>query len=157
MSGSVDYAGKQRENVEFHNTGLYNMHGATSYPAGAAGLYEVTHNPHDVGKFRAPTLRNVAVTAPYMHDGSVPTLEDVVEHYNAGGRTITSGPHAGVGADNPNKSDLIKPLHLTDREKKDLIEFLRSLTDEELLTNPRLSDPWPQLQSSQLRTVHRGQ
>ena len=155
MSGSVDYAGKQRENVELHNTGLYNMHGPISYPAGDAGLYEVTHNPADVGKFRAPTLRNVAITAPYMHDGSVLTLEDVVEHYNAGGRTITSGPHAGAGADNPNKSELIRPLHLTDQEKKDLIEFLRSLTDKELLTDPRFSDPWPQ--TSQLPTIHRGQ
>jgi cytochrome c peroxidase len=50
----------------------------------------------DMGKFKAPTLRNIAVTAPYMHDGSAATLDDVFEHYQAGGRTISSGPYAGT-------------------------------------------------------------
>ena len=57
--------------VEFHNTGLYNLAGALSYPAANTGLHEVTADPEDIGKFKAPTLRNIAVTAPYMHDGSV--------------------------------------------------------------------------------------
>ena len=57
-----------------------------------------------MGKFRPPTLRNVAVTAPYMHDGSIQTLSQVLDHYAAGGRTIASGPYAGVGHDNPNKA-----------------------------------------------------
>ncbi len=61
----------------------------------------------DVGKFKAPTLRNIAVTAPYMHDGSIPTLEGVLDHYAAGGRKIVSGPYAGNGHDNPNKDPLI--------------------------------------------------
>lgn len=79
--------------VEFHNTGLYNLTGALSYPATNTGTYEVTRQPSDVGKFNAPTLRNIAVTAPYMHDGSVATLEEAIEHYAAGGRTISQGPY----------------------------------------------------------------
>jgi len=82
-------------------------------------------------RFRVPSLRNVAVSAPYMHDGSLATLEDVIDHYAAGGKY-----------DNPNKSTLLHPLHLTPAEKSDLIEFLKSLTDEELLHDPRFSNPW---------------
>ena len=79
--------------VEFHNTGPYNLPGLLSYPPDNAGTYEVTHDAKDVGKFKAPTLRNIAVTAPYMHDGSVATLDDAVSHYAAGGRTIPEGPY----------------------------------------------------------------
>jgi cytochrome c peroxidase len=50
-----------------------------------------------MGRFRTPTLRNVALTAPYMHDGSIATLDAVLDHYREGGRTIVDGPHAGVG------------------------------------------------------------
>ena len=73
--------------------------------------FEITREPEDIGKFKAPTLRNIAVTAPYMHDGSVATLEEVIDHYAAGGRTITAGPNAGVGNDNPNKSARSAALH----------------------------------------------
>ena len=66
--------------VEFHNTGLY-INGSPNL-----GIYEFTKAPADVGKFKAPTLRNIAATAPYMHDGSIPTLEGVLDHYAAGGR-----------------------------------------------------------------------
>src|SRR5262249_18169206 len=95
---------RRSTSVELHNTGLYNLGGPLSYPATDTGLFELTHERADVGKFKAPTLRNIAVTAPYMHDGSVATLEEAVDHYAAGGRTIAGGPHAGVGHDNPNKS-----------------------------------------------------
>jgi cytochrome c peroxidase len=142
FTGTVDYYGKGFPEVEFHNTGLYNIKGKFSYPVPNLGLYEFTEDPEDVGKFKAPTLRNVAVTAPYMHDGSVKTLEETIEHYSAGGRTIKSGPLAGAGADNPNKSEFIKRSALTAREKRDLLEFLRSLTDRKLLTDPRLGNPW---------------
>ncbi|MES1173406.1 MAG: hypothetical protein ABUL62_03680 [Myxococcales bacterium] len=64
----------------FFNTGLYNVDGAGSYPPQDQGLYELTLNPADRGRFRPPTLRNVALTAPYMHDGSIATLTDVVKH-----------------------------------------------------------------------------
>lgn len=68
----------------FHNTGLYNEDGAGSYPKTDMGLYSVTFNKQDMGKFRAPTLRNIALTAPYMHDGSIATLEDVIAFYARG-------------------------------------------------------------------------
>ena len=95
-----------------------------------------------MGKFRAPTLRNIEVTAPYMHDGSVATLEEAIAHYAAGGRTIETGPDAGVGSQNPLKSHFIQGFTLTDAEKQDLLAFLRSLTDETFLTNPQLSSPF---------------
>jgi cytochrome c peroxidase len=95
-----------------------------------------------VGKFEAPTLRNIAVTAPYMHDGSAATLEDVIAHYAAGGRTIASGQVVGVGHDNPNKSPTVRGFPLSAEQREDLIAFLRSLTDEPLLHDPRFSNPW---------------
>jgi cytochrome c peroxidase len=142
FTGTVDYLGKGFAEVEFHNTGLYNLPGELSYPQANVGLYEFTQAKEDVGKFKAPTLRNIALTAPYMHDGSVATLEDAIEHYRVGGRTVRSGPLAGVGFDNPNKSEFIKSFELTAEEKKDLLAFLQSLTDRTVLTNPALSDPW---------------
>jgi cytochrome c peroxidase len=77
-----------------------------------------------------------------MHDGTVATLSDVVDHYAAGGRTIVSGANAGVGSANPNKSTLIGGFPITTAEKSDLIAFLRSLTDSTFLTTARLSNPW---------------
>jgi cytochrome c peroxidase len=129
--------------VEFHNTGLYNLPGPLSYPAPNTGIYEMTGKAADVGKFKPPTLRNIAVTAPYMHDGSVATLDEAIDHYAAGGRTIADGPNRGVGHDNPNKSDTIRGFTLTAEQRADLIAFLQSLTDQELLRDPRFSNPWP--------------
>jgi cytochrome c peroxidase len=80
------------------------------------GRYAVTGNPADWGKFRAPTLRNIALTAPYMHDGSLQTLEDVVEFYNRG------------GIPNPNLDPLMKQLHLSTDEQRNIVAFLRTLT-----------------------------
>jgi len=128
--------------AEFHNTGLYNLPGLLTYPPPNLGIYEFTKRPADIGKFKTPTLRNVGLTAPYMHDGSIPTLEAVLDHYAAGGRTIADGPYAGTGHDNPNKDIRIKGFHLTPRNREDLLAFLRSLTDEELTRDPRFSDPW---------------
>ena len=105
-------------------------------------MYLFTNQDVDIGKFKAPTLRNIAVTAPYMHDESIKTLEEVVDHYRAGGRTIKTGPNAGVGSENPNKSEFVKQIEMTAQEKTDLIAFLKSLTDEFLLADPRFSDPW---------------
>jgi cytochrome c peroxidase len=115
----------------FHNTGLYNLAGPMSYPPDNLGLYVHTNKVDDVGKFRVPTLRNIAVTAPYMHDGSIATLAGVLEHYVAGGRTP-----------NPNRSTGLAPLTLTADERRDLIAFLESLTDQELLHDQRWSNPW---------------
>lgn len=127
----------------YHNTGLYNIGGSGAYPVGGLGLFEFTGVPADMGRFRTPSLRNVAVTAPYMHDGSVGTLEDVIRHYAKGGRTIASGPHAGVGHENPYRDSLIIGFDVTDAEISDLIAFLESLTDEDFLTDPAYADPWP--------------
>ena len=126
----------------FHNTGLYNLPGLLTYPPPNVGIYEFTKRPADAGKFKAPTLRNVGLTAPYMHDGSIPTLEGVLDHYAAGGRTIADGAYAGAGHDNPNKDSRIKGFRLTPRNREDLLAFLRSLTDEELTRDPRFSNPW---------------
>lgn len=119
--------------VLFHNTGLYNVDGAGAYPATDQGLVEVTGDPADMGRFRAPSLRNAWVTAPYMHDGSIGTLDDVLDHYAAGGRTLFYGEAAGVGADNPYKSELVTGFTLTDQERADLLSFLQNLTDMDFL------------------------
>jgi cytochrome c peroxidase len=97
--------------------------------------------PLGAEKFKAPTLRNIAVTAPYMHDGSVATLEDAIDHYAAGGRTISEGAYRGVGRDNANKSPTIRGFTLTSAQRADLVAFLQSLTDEELLRDPRFANP----------------
>ena len=96
-----------------------------------------------MGRFKAPTLRNIALTAPYMHDGSIATLEEVIDHYAAGGRTISSGPNAGVGSKNPNKSTFIQGFTLTAEERQDLLAFLRSLTDQTFVNDPKFSDLGP--------------
>ncbi len=129
--------------IEFHNTGLYNLSGLLSYPAPNVGIYEFTKAAADVGKFKVPTLRNIALTAPYMHDGSIPNLEAVLDHYAAGGRAISSGPHAGNGHDNPNKDPLIGGFTLSKQDRDDLIAFLESLTDQAVVHDPRFSSPWP--------------
>lgn len=135
-------ANARQDSLPFHNTGLYNVDGDGAYPHPNRGVMEISGSPDDMGRFRAPSLRNVAVTAPYMHDGSVATLEDVIDIYSDGGRRIASGPHAGDGSESPMKSDLIVRLDLSDEEKADLLAFLKTLTDEELLTSPRFADPW---------------
>ncbi len=89
------------------------------------GLYSVTHNKDDMGKFRAPTLRNIALTAPYMHDGSIATLDEVIEFYARGGNVAESP--------NPYRSPFIKSFAITEEEKAALVAFLQSLTDEEFV------------------------
>ena len=142
FSDSVTYEGKQLTEKMFHNTGLYNIGGTGAYPEDNTGVMAITGNPDDMGRFRAPSLRNIALTAPYMHDGSIATLDEVLDHYAAGGRTIESGPYAGVGSQNPGKSELINGFELTAEERADVLAFLESLTDEELTKDPRFSDPW---------------
>jgi cytochrome c peroxidase len=139
---TVDFAGKGFLEIEFHNTGLYNVGGTGNYPASNTGVHAITNDPDDMGKFKAPSLRNVAVTAPYMHDGSITDLHAVLDHYAAGGRTITTGPNAGVGADNPHKSGFVKKFDMPMMVRHNLMMFLRSLTDDTFLKDPRFSDPW---------------
>ena len=127
--------------MAFHNTGLYNLDANGAYPPNNIGVKEITSNPSDMGHFRAPTLRNIALTAPYMHDGSIASLSEVIDHYAAGGRTVSEGPYAGVGSENPLKSSFVQGFSLAAGEKEDLIAFLESLTDETFIHNPALSDP----------------
>ncbi len=108
-------------NYSFENNGLYE-----TYPD--PGRFRLTGEDSDLALFKVPTLRNVSVTAPYMHDGSISQLEDVIEHYNSGGKN------------HPHKSTVLKPLHMTASEKANLIAFLQTLTDDAFINNPRFRE-----------------
>ncbi len=101
----------------FENNGLYEEYADP-------GRFRLTSLEEDRALFKVPSLRNVALTAPYMHDGSIPTLGAVMAHYNSG------------GAAHPHKSPLIRPLGLSAQERADLVAFLESLTDEAFVNNP---------------------
>lgn len=126
----------------FHNTGIYNIDGAGGYPEPNTGAHEVTGRAVEMGAFRAASLRNVAVTAPYMHDGSIATLAEVIRTYAAGGRNITEGEHIGDGRRNPYKDSFIAGFDITEEEIADVIAFLNSLTDEQLLIDARYGNPF---------------
>ena len=111
------HSGFNFSNYTFENNGLYEQYQDV-------GRFRLTGNEADRALFKVPSLRNVGLTAPYMHDGSLPTLDAVVEHYQSGGKN------------NPKKNDLIQPLGLTESERKDLVQFLESLTDENFVQNP---------------------
>ncbi|MBK7907578.1 MAG: di-heme enzyme [Gemmatimonadetes bacterium] len=142
LSGGVRVEGDTSAEGTFANTGLYNLAGARSYPAPNTGVHAVTGRAEDMGRFRAPTLRNITVTAPYMHDGSVATLDAVLDHYAAGGRTIATGPHAGVGRLNPHKAPNVDGFALSVEQRRDLLAFLATLTDTAFLRDTSFSDPW---------------
>ena len=111
----------------FTNNGFRNNGSAPNDPD--EGRREVTQKDSDLGKFKVPTLRNIAVSAPYMHDGALATLDDVIDAYVAGGRG------------HPNTDPTIQPLDLSTEDKADLRAFLQALTDEEFLTNPAYASP----------------
>lgn len=104
-------------NDDFKNIGLFNGEDLND-----SGRIIISGEKTDLGKFKTPGLRNVAVTAPYMHNGMFATLEDVVDYYNEPSRFVSH-------AENMDKA-LLKPLGLTEREKKDLVAFLKTLTDK---------------------------
>lgn len=120
----------------FHNNGL-----ESSYPE-FLGLAEITQNPDDNGKFKTPTLMNIALTAPYMHDGRFSTLDEVIDFYDHG---VQVSPTLDVFM-TKNFPDLqqgdTRELGLTVQEKADLKAFLLTLTDSTLLTNPAYSNPF---------------
>lgn len=122
---SID-AGRLMTDNQFHNNGL----DATFTDLGRGAI---TGNPADNGKFLTPTLRNIALTAPYMHDGRFQTLEEVIEHYNSGGvASSTVDPlmkHVGTG------------LNLSEQDKADLIAFLHTMTDSTFIQDSRFSEP----------------
>ena len=130
FSGPVRYEGSESPDAIFHNTGLYNEDGRGAYPEPNTGLHRHSGQPGDMGKFRAPTLRNIALTAPYMHDGSIPDLAAVIDHYGAGGRHRLQRPQSVTPMDGPLTDPLLTGFELTPEEKKQLIAFLHALTDE---------------------------
>ena len=142
FTDTATHEGMTIREVAFHNTGLYNIDGRGGYPDTNTGLYAHTGDRRDMGAFRAPTLRNIAMTPPYMHDGSIATLDEVLDHYAAGGRTIESGPNAGVGSDSPLKNIFLHGFELSAEERADVLAFLESLTDETFLSDPRFADPF---------------
>ena len=125
----------------FHVTGLYYV---ADDPVAQFdfGVFDVSSNPEDKDKFKAPTLRNTEFSAPYMHDGSLSTLEDVLDFYAAGGREIIEGPMRGDGRKHPRKSPFVRGFTLTPQEKQDVVNFLRSLSDEQFVKDPRFADPF---------------
>ncbi len=141
LSGFVIYNSEKGDCFHCHSLGLFNddsYHniGIDSIFSGVKlGRYNVTHNPNDIGKFKTPSLRNVELTAPYMHDGRFLTLEEVIEHYNTKvKKSSTLDPI------------LTKPSHefglqLSIPQKADLLAFLKTLTDTTFIHNSELSAP----------------
>jgi cytochrome c peroxidase len=121
----------------YQNIGLYK-----EYPEQDNGLYAFTKNDKDKGKFKIPSLRNVMLTAPYMHDGSMATIEEVIDMYTRGGRNIDYGNHKGDGKLNVNKSPLIGGFAISAQEKKDLIAFLNALTDSSIFYKQQFLNPF---------------
>lgn len=110
---------------EYRNTGLDSI-------AVDEGRYLITLNPNDKGRFKTPSLRNIALTAPYMHDGRFTTLDEAVEFYN-------TGFHYPANLDLNLK--FAKKGRLSAQEKADIIAFLHTLTDTEFISNPAFSKP----------------
>jgi cytochrome c peroxidase len=106
------HGGPDLTDGRFHNTGA----GSTNSRHVDEGRFAVTGDDRDRGAFKTPTLRDIALTAPYMHDGSLATLEDVVQFYSDGGHR------------NPNQDPRMRPLHFTSEEKHSLVAFLKALT-----------------------------
>ncbi len=124
------HSGANFENDRYANNGLDSDGNFTDN-----GREEVTKKVRDKGKFKVTSLRNIAITPPYMHDGRFATLEEVVEHYNNGLKTSSTLDPAleqtrGTG------------LRLSDQDKTDLVNFLKTLTDEDLTTNPAYMSPF---------------
>ncbi len=117
LACSSCHSGFNFTNYAFENNGLYSDYLDN-------GRYRLTGLEEDRARFKVPTLRNVEMTAPYMHDGSFTSLEEVIDHYASG------------GMDHPNKSELLQGFHISEKQKKDLVAFLKSLTDESFLANP---------------------
>lgn len=125
----------------YANIGLYNVENRNSYPAKDVGLARFSRDQKDNGKFRIPSLRNLNFTSPYMHDGSIGSLVEVVEVYAEGGRNVNFGPYAGDGRINSKKDKRVKGFYLSDKEKGQLIDFLFALSDSTLLVKSGFANP----------------
>ena len=115
---------------KFHNNGIDSIFSGVNF-----GRYNVTLNNNDIGLFKTPTLRNIELTAPYMHDGRFLTLEEVVEHYNS------EVKHSATLDPIMTKPSKIYGLGLSQTEKQDLVAFLKTLTDTTFTNNPLLQKP----------------
>lgn len=125
----------------FANIGLYNCNNQATYPKHDTGIAETTQKKVDNGKFRIPSLRNVALTAPYFHDGTVATLNEVLDIYQNGGRNISYGDCKGNGKLNPQKDPRLRHFSLTPAQKQQIIAFLYTLTDTSYLQNANFINP----------------
>lgn len=112
---------------QFHNNGLDSVFTDDS------GAFETTGDPRDRGHFKTPSLRNLSYTAPYMHDGRFNTLEEVIDHYNTGGKpSETIDPFMKFSSGG---------LNLSEQDKQDLIAFLKTLDDPDFVSNPQYQKP----------------
>ena len=121
------HAGVNFTDLKFHNIGLYDENGAGAYPAHDHGLIEITQHSEDEGAIRTPSLRNVALTGPYMHDGSVKNLADAVRRH--------------VDGASPLRDNALKGVSASEADVNDLVAFLQSLTDTGFVTNPDFALP----------------
>ena len=124
------HSGRNFENDEYMNNGL-----DTDADITDIGREEVTQNQNDKAKFKVTTLRNIELTAPYMHDGRFQTLEEVVEHYNSGIRTSATVDPTVMNTQSTG-------LLLTGQDKQDLVNFLKTLTDNTFLNNSEYASPF---------------
>ena len=119
------HSGYNFTDQQFHNNGL----GAGQ--KNDSGRSVISNNAYDSYKFKTPSLRNVALSGPYMHDGRLRTLNDVMAFYRSGGNTNAA-----------NKDPKIRKLNLSDQDASDIIEFLKTLTDDKFTTNTAFANPW---------------
>jgi len=124
------HSGVNFSNYEFENNGLYN-----SYKNIDRGRERITLDHEDEGKFRVASLRNIALTAPYMHDGSLSDLQSVLAHYSSNGKN------------HDNENPLIDNIDLSEEESNDIIRFLQSLTDSEYIANDNFRRGYPVFKS----------
>jgi len=137
----TDASGQPAGPPGYHNIGLYDVDGQGAYPDGGEGLMSETGLVADMGRFRTPTLRNLAWTAPYFHDGTGASLEDAVDVFARGGRLTPDGPNPGDGRLSPLKDPSLTGFDWTPQERSDLLAFLHALGDPEFIADPRWSDP----------------
>ena len=124
------HSGRNFENDQYMNNGL-----DTDADITDIGREEVTQDPNDKAKFKVTTLRNIELTAPYMHDGRFQTLEEVIEHYNSGIKTSATADPTVMNTQSTG-------LMLTTQDKQDLLNFLKTLTDDTFLNNSEYASPF---------------